>query len=272
MDSSVNSSDWSFSDEWAEFNGRKVEKTWAWTLPVRTAMFFREVDLPPDELATMDVLDAGCGNGQLTNAIGDHAKSVTGVDRSSSIEHAERVRTQPNVRYVPGDLNDPPFPPASFDLVYSSGVLHHNPDTEAAFKAVAKLVRPGGRFYCWLYRADLTLPSRMNLWLNEVIRWPVCRLPAPARTVAARLHAAFYHAVLSVLRPGKYTYNEHVIAAYDAICCRHAHRHTFAEMARWFHEAGFDSPKLTHWDNRSGIGMVAVKAGRGAPAGPRFSL
>ena len=195
---------------------------------------------------------------------------MTGGDRSTSIQHAEAVRTQPNVRYVPGDLNAPPFPPASFDLVYSSGVLHHNRDTRAAFMAVAALVRPGGRFYCWLYRADLSLASRLHLWSLEAVRWPVCRLPAPARRVAARIHAGLYHAILSVLRPGKYTYDEHVIAAYDAITCRYAHRHTFGEMARWFHEAGFDSPKLTHWDNGGGIGMVAVKVDKGPPAGVNF--
>lgn len=263
---------WSFSQQWQEFNVRRVTKTWCWSLAERYAMFFREVDLQPEELAEMDVLDAGCGNGQLTNEIGRVAKSVVGLDYSSSVDAAEQTKTFSNVSYRRGDLNNPPFPAASFDLVYSSGALHHNPDTRRTFDAVAGLVKPGGRFYVWLYRVEAKPIPLLTLALNEPVRWIVSRLPGRLQNLACRFHAALYHAVLSVLRPGKYTYNEHLIAAYDATASRWAHRHTPFELARWFHEAGFDSPKLTHWDNGGGFGMMAEKRMVGLPAGVNFKL
>lgn len=266
------SADWSFSPQWAEFNERKVAKTWSWTLSDRTAMFLREVDLTPEELSSMRVLDAGCGNGQLTNQIARWAKEVVGLDRSSSVDAAEANKTFSNVRYVQGDLNDPPLDPGSFDLVYSSGVVHHNRSTEESFKAGARMVKPGGRYYCLVYRPATEFIPWLTLAVNEPMRWVVCRFPLWARKLFVGFHAAVYHAILSVIRPGKYTYDEHVIAAFDATTPRYANRHWPHEMARWFHEAGFDSPKLTHWDNGGGFGMVAERLDRppACPAGPAF--
>jgi SAM-dependent methyltransferase len=264
--------DWSFSPQWEDFNKRGTEKIWGWTLDARTAMFLREVDLTPEQLSTMRVLDAGCGHGKLTNEIGQWAKEVVGLDRASSVEFAEAHKTRDNVRYVQGDLLDAPLPPESFDLVYSSGVVHHNRSTEEAFKAVARLVKPGGQFYCFVYRPGTEFIPWLTIAVNEPMRWVVSRLPRKLQWAFTRFHAGVYHAILSVIRPGKYTFNEHVLAAYDATTPRYAHRHWPHEMARWFHESGFSNAKLTHWDNGGGFGMIATKLDRppASPAGPRF--
>jgi ubiquinone/menaquinone biosynthesis C-methylase UbiE len=42
------------------------------------------------------------------------------------------------------DAEDLPFPDHTFGHVYSWGVLHHSPDTQRAFKEVARVLRPGG--------------------------------------------------------------------------------------------------------------------------------
>ena len=42
------------------------------------------------------------------------------------------------------DAENLPFPDASFDIVYSWGVLHHTPDTQKAFAEAARVLRPGG--------------------------------------------------------------------------------------------------------------------------------
>jgi ubiquinone/menaquinone biosynthesis C-methylase UbiE len=43
------------------------------------------------------------------------------------------------------------FPDASFDLVYSHGVLHHTPDTQLAVNEVHRVLRPGGQAIVMLY-------------------------------------------------------------------------------------------------------------------------
>lgn len=44
-----------------------------------------------------------------------------------------------------------PFPDASFDVVYSWGVLHHTPDSDRAIREAVRVLRPGGRLCVMLY-------------------------------------------------------------------------------------------------------------------------
>ncbi len=72
---------------------------------------------------------------------------VSGVDLSP--EHL-RIATQRFALYnIPaelrrGDAENLPFEDASFDVVYSFGVLHHTPDTEKAVEEIHRVLRPGG--------------------------------------------------------------------------------------------------------------------------------
>ena len=44
-----------------------------------------------------------------------------------------------------------PFADASFDIVYSWGVLHHTPDTERAFREARRVLTLGGQFRGMIY-------------------------------------------------------------------------------------------------------------------------
>ena len=50
----------------------------------------------------------------------------------------------PDVDLQVGDAEALPFSDASFDLVYSWGVLHHSPDTARAIREVRRVLKPGG--------------------------------------------------------------------------------------------------------------------------------
>ena len=56
---------------------------------------------------------------------------------------ARRYRVD-HVQFVESDLRRPGLRPGAFDVVYSSGVLHHTADPRRAFAMVAQLARPGG--------------------------------------------------------------------------------------------------------------------------------
>jgi SAM-dependent methyltransferase len=107
---------------------------------------------PPEELADLRVLDAGCGVGAFIELIAPHAEEVIGFDLSSAVDAAQRnVGGLENVRIAQADIVAPPLPPASFDFVYCIGVLQHTPDPEHAFASLSNLVKPGGRLAVWIY-------------------------------------------------------------------------------------------------------------------------
>ncbi len=51
-----------------------------------------------------------------------------------------------------GDAERLPFPDASFDFVYSWGVIHHTPDTPRAAREIVRVTRPGGSVCVMIYQ------------------------------------------------------------------------------------------------------------------------
>lgn len=68
----------------------------------------------------------------------------------------------PRLEYVTGlGIEAPPFPPQSFDLVVSSAVLMEVYDADAAFQALDRVLKPGGRMVHIIDLRDYTLfPKR----------------------------------------------------------------------------------------------------------------
>ena len=260
--------EWSFSSEWDSFFDNGVTRTWDWEVQDRLEMFLAEIQLSPDELKGSLVLDAGCGNGMLTEAIASLGATVIGIDYSNSVHRIKRSKAH----FVRGDLNAPPFAPETFDIIFSSGVLHHNPDTQAAFCSVAKLAKPGGRFYVWLYRRVDGLKNRLIRGREAIIR-PICsRLPPVAQNFVVKIDAFFQWVLARYFGKKKdRTFAELVVASYDALTPRYAWKHhTPIDMARWFFENGYSAPILTHWDNPNGYGMVAVKKRQSTTPGVNY--
>ena len=79
----------------------------------------------------------------------------------------------------------------SLDLAVSLGVLHHIPDTERALKDIAKKVKSGGTFLCYLYyKLDhKPLLYRTLFRISDAFRLVVSRMPYCARKMIAKLIA-----------------------------------------------------------------------------------
>jgi ubiquinone/menaquinone biosynthesis C-methylase UbiE len=95
--------------------------------------------------AAMDLLDVGCGIGQIHDLIGPTFRSVTGVDVSSaSIEQAQA--RYPDYRYLAHDGGRLPFPDAAFDMTMAICVFHHVPPAQwqALAADMLRVLRPGG--------------------------------------------------------------------------------------------------------------------------------
>jgi SAM-dependent methyltransferase len=91
-----------------------------------------------------DVLEAGCGTGQLTEPLARAGYRVTAVDIGPALIAAARQRTAGlGVTFAVTPFEDLAVPAASFDLVTSAAAFHWI-DPAAAFAKAARLLRPGG--------------------------------------------------------------------------------------------------------------------------------
>jgi ubiquinone/menaquinone biosynthesis C-methylase UbiE len=101
-----------------------------------------------------DVLEVGCGVGTDAVEIVRAGARYTGVDvtqRAVSLTRQHLAYRGLVGRVEQGDATRLPFPDASFDIVYSHGVLHHIPDIDGAVAEVHRVLRPGGRAIVMLY-------------------------------------------------------------------------------------------------------------------------
>ncbi|MGH2469694.1 MAG: class I SAM-dependent methyltransferase, partial [Chloroflexota bacterium] len=100
------------------------------------------------------VLDAGCGTGRHAYHALARGAHVVGVDLSRAIDvaaaNASHV-TGATADFVQADLCQLPFAAATFDLVYSLGVLHHLPDPEQGASSLSSMLKPGGQMLVYLY-------------------------------------------------------------------------------------------------------------------------
>ncbi|MFD9706137.1 class I SAM-dependent methyltransferase [Lentzea sp. NPDC059081] len=97
------------------------------------------------------VLDVGCGTGNLLRAAGRSGAGLTGVDPDLKLlARAERRLRRAGVkaRLDRGYAQELPYPDASFDRVFSSLMLHHldGPSKGEMLAEVRRVLKPGGVF------------------------------------------------------------------------------------------------------------------------------
>jgi SAM-dependent methyltransferase len=94
------------------------------------------------------VLDLGCGAGQLSRYLAEAgASEVVGVDVSERMLALARTKwAHPRVTYRRQAVETMAFPPARFELIASSLVLHYVDDYQALVARIASWLTPGGIF------------------------------------------------------------------------------------------------------------------------------
>jgi len=129
-------------------------------LPVDAYIGMRFPGVPYKPLGNraVDVLIAGCGTGQhaIQRAQQLQSANVLAIDLSlASLGYAIRKTKElglTNLRYAQGDIlalgSD-----KTFDLIDSSGVLHHLKEPLTGWRRLASLLRPGGLMHIGLYSA-----------------------------------------------------------------------------------------------------------------------
>jgi SAM-dependent methyltransferase len=121
------------------------------------------------------VVEIGCGTGQMSLFLARADRVVIAADLSRAAlllgQQAARRYGIERAQFVETDLHRPGLKPASFDIVYSAGVVHHTANPPAAFTELAQLARPGGIVILGVYNTIARLPLRLRRAVARLTRF-----------------------------------------------------------------------------------------------------
>lgn len=143
-----------FGDLWDKYDDKEFMKS--------VSLFerrFKENNFDLSYFKGKMCLDAGCGGGRYSIALSIlGSQEVYGVDISWTGLQDAKKRGQSlginNIYFNVGSVLSLPFADASFDFICCSGVIHHTPDPELAFREVFRCLKP----------RDSVFPHLCNWW------------------------------------------------------------------------------------------------------------
>lgn len=158
------------------------------------------------------IADLGCGSGIFSSILAAKGFAVVGVDISPGmIKLAQQKfpKSQYQIDFTVGDVENLPFPADSFDAILLSGLLHHLPDPSRCIREVHRILKPGGVFtafdpnrsnpFMYLYR-DRTSPFYSSKGVTENER------PVLAQELAGSFLAAGFTVKTDFLSNLQYRY------------------------------------------------------------------
>ncbi len=215
------------------------------------------------------ILDAGCGNGRVTNLLQQYAPAssrIVGIDLVAADVARANLAHLPNVEVRPGNLMEPLGDLGGFDFIYCQEVLHHTENPRQAFLNLCGILNPGGDIAVYLY----TQKAPVREFVDDYVRDRISTLPyqdamkaaAQITELGKRLHELdieFDAPAVDVLeiKEGRYTIQRFLyhffmkcfwnpdlsqqaneVVNYDWYHPQLASRHTLPEALGWFEEAG----------------------------------
>jgi SAM-dependent methyltransferase len=167
------------------------------------------------------IVEVGCGTGQMCLYLARADRVVVGADLTRSALRLGAAAAKrfdlARVHFVETDLRQPGLKAGAFDVVYSSGVLHHTPDPRQSFARLARLARPGGVIVLGVYNAIARVPQRLRRLVARLSGFRVVPFDPVLRD-----------------RDGEPARREAWLR--DQYQHPEEHRHTLAEVQRWFAE------------------------------------
>ncbi len=137
-----------------EFFEQVDRNFYSWTQGLHTSEGQFAGLFPYHQYHGKEVLEIGCGMGTMIMNWAKQGARVTAVDLNPVAIAQTRRRFEVfgldgNIEEM--DANALRFPDASFDYIYSWGVLHHSPDLARSIRELLRVLRTNGEFGIMLY-------------------------------------------------------------------------------------------------------------------------
>lgn len=117
----------------------------------------------------MNVLELGCGTGQLSLPLAPLVTTWLATDYSSNMITELKKRKLPNNLYPDvQDATQTPYDSEQFDAVIIANVLHIMPSPESALKEAYRVLKPGGILIAPTFIKD-EHQNKWQLWLMKQI-------------------------------------------------------------------------------------------------------
>jgi 2-polyprenyl-3-methyl-5-hydroxy-6-metoxy-1,4-benzoquinol methylase len=165
-----------FSHQWSELPKGEYLLSDPWFRDhVESILSEQELLLRKSWFKGKEVLDAGCGNGRWAYGLSKLGANITCVDGNRSALSATREAISPfanRQQFIHTRLEelDQHIRPASYDLVFSWGVLHHCVSFTKALHNITAALKPGGLIYLYLYgRESLSVAEDVDLFKKRVV-------------------------------------------------------------------------------------------------------
>lgn len=234
----------------------------------------------PRDLATLRVLDAGCGTGDNTVFLAEQLRGtgaeIVALDFSEAALEINRarlgVRGLDGVTHVHAAIEDAPaLGLGEFDVVICTGVLHHLESPTEGLNALRSMLRPDGVMALMVYArygrepvylmqsllqrlAPSTLAPEQRL---RILKQTLQGLPQQSRAVRGLLDPPFFRAEIANSDAG----------AYDLLLHTQDRPYTVPEVYDWMAVAGMrvlDWAVPRHYDPSTYL--AGVNAGGMSPA------
>ncbi|HDL75021.1 MAG TPA: class I SAM-dependent methyltransferase [bacterium] len=187
------------------------------------------------------VLDAGCGNGWLSEVLRNKETDYIGIDSSEKLINIAK-RNYPQAKFQKDNVLKLSFPSDFFNKVYSVSVLHHIPSKELQIKALKEMKRV-------LKPKGILILRVWNLWWNDPKSWKLI----------------FKYTFLKLIGKSKLDFKDIFYSWKNSrskiVTDRYIHCFTKGELKSLVKKSGFSVRKIwIHGKNKKGISNIYLIA------------